>query len=336
MFLSKRSNGIYYIFYDGKNGKRTCLSTKCKKKSAATIVFNNFINRTSNSQQSNIMTISLKDFVWEYLKFSELYHTTKTTKTYKTTFNSVLKYFGNLQLSSISPLNIDNYINNRIKHGSIYSDRKDIVNIKASFKWAVAHNYLQINPAEKIKKPKCPEVLPKYYSEIEFNQLLSVVDNIVFRNIIQFAVNTGLRQSEIINLKWSQADILRRRVILDNHNHITKTKKIRLIPLNKEAIKVLKDLNFSNKGEYVFMINNDKINQDYLIHKFKKSVLKANINPKLNFHSLRHTFASWLVQRGVSIYEVSKLLGHSNIKTTEIYAHLTPDNLLSAVEKLNQ
>ena len=75
--------------------------------------------------------------------------------------------------------------------------------------------------------------------------------------------------------------------------------------------------------------------QDFLSHKFAGYVENAGINLKLNFHSLRHTFASWLVQRGVSIYEVSKLLGHSEIKTTQIYAHLRSENLSNAVELLD-
>lgn len=77
------------------------------------------------------------------------------------------------------------------------------------------------------------------------------------------------------------------------------------------------------------------IKQGWIVHNFKKYVLKANINPKLHFHSLRHTFASWLVQKGISIYGVCKLLGHADIKTTEIYAHLRNDDLRNAVERLD-
>ncbi len=62
---------------------------------------------------------------------------------------------------------------------------------------------------------------------------------------------------------------------------------------------------------------------------------KTSLNSKLNLHSLRHTFASWLVQRGVSIYEVSKLLGHSDIIVTEIYSHLRAEDLRESVNLLN-
>ena len=63
---------------------------------------------------------------------------------------------------------------------------------------------------------------------------------------------------------------------------------------------------------------------------------KANLNPQLKFHSLRHTFASWLVQNGVSIYTVSKLMGHSQIQTTQIYSHLRMADYENSVKQLEQ
>ena len=123
-------------------------------------------------------------------------------------------------------------------------------------------------------------------------------------------------------------------LILDNQNHITKGKKVRTSPLNSKVLKVLDDRLKTKIGESVFTYNNDAMSQDFLSHKFASYVEKAKINSKLNFHSLRHTFASWLVQRGVSIYEVSKLLGHSDIKTTQIYAHIRNEDLRNAVELL--
>jgi len=91
----------------------------------------------------------------------------------------------------------------------------------------------------------------------------------------------------------------------------------------------------SKQSEFVFSLEGERITQKFISKKFKSYVIKSKINPDLTFHSLRHTFASWLVQRGVSIHKVSKLLGHSDIKVTEIYTHLKPDNLRNAVELLN-
>ena len=70
-----------------------------------------------------------------------------------------------------------------------------------------------------------------------------------------------------------------------------------------------------------------KFNNDYVTKNFKKAVRKAELNDKIHFHTLRHSFASRLVQRGASIYVVKELLGHSDVSTTQIYSHLEHKNL---------
>jgi site-specific recombinase XerD len=87
--------------------------------------------------------------------------------------------------------------------------------------------------------------------------------------------------------------------------------------------------------EYVFTLNGKKILDGWVSHAFKKAVRKAGVDSRLHFHSLRHTFATWLVQNGVGIYEVQKLLGHSSVAVTQVYAHLAPSELHGAVEKIS-
>lgn len=79
---------------------------------------------------------------------------------------------------------------------------------------------------------------------------------------------------------------------------------------------------------------NIKLNEDFVSKQFKKAIRAAKLNDKIHFHSLRHSFASALVQRGISLYVVKELLGHGNIKTTQIYSHLQKDNLMDAVNLL--
>ncbi|MBN2589214.1 MAG: tyrosine-type recombinase/integrase [Sedimentisphaerales bacterium] len=75
---------------------------------------------------------------------------------------------------------------------------------------------------------------------------------------------------------------------------------------------------------------------DYLIGRFKQYILKAGLNPKLHFHYLRHTFATLLVQDGTPIYELKELLGHKDVKTTQIYSHMEVDTLRGAVARLDR
>lgn len=175
-----------------------------------------------------------------------------------------------------------------------------------------------------------------FYSIEDFNKLINAIDERDLKDLTIFAVNTGLRQGELITLEWRQINIDEKTLILDNRTHLTKAKKVRTVPLNNNAVNILLERfkEKSDKHNYVFSYKGNMINQDYLSRYYKKFILAAGLNPKLNFHSLRHTFASWLVQSGVSLYVVSKLLGHSDITTTQIYSHLSKENFKNAVDLL--
>jgi len=88
-------------------------------------------------------------------------------------------------------------------------------------------------------------------------------------------------------------------------------------------------------SESVFHSGGTGLKHSFVQRKFKRYVRQSGLNDALKFHSLRHTFATWLVQGGVNIYEVQKLLGHSDIRTTEIYSHLAASELHSAVNKIS-
>jgi len=89
--------------------------------------------------------------------------------------------------------------------------------------------------------------------------------------------------------------------------------------------------------DYVFDWKGGKVDERFVTHKFGDCVQRAGLKglgKKLRFHSLRHTFATWLVQDGVSIYEIQKLLGHSSIEMTQIYSHLHSEQLHSTVNRI--
>ena len=90
----------------------------------------------------------------------------------------------------------------------------------------------------------------------------------------------------------------------------------------------------NRKTEYVFEVEGRKLS-GYWLPQTEKYVRKLGLQENLNYHALRHTFASWLVQDGVSIYEVQKLLGHADVSTTQIYSHLQPETLHRTVERLD-
>jgi len=334
MFLAKLKNGYYYIYFIETNGKRNKVSTRTKIKSEARKFLISFQSTFSERKKEKLEPLTLKQFRWKFLKHSESYHSWKTTLDYKSTFNEMEEYFGNILLTKFTQRSIEEFIQMKIRKVSLHTGRRHLINIKAMFSKAVAHGYLESNPAKNIKRIKPPERLPLFFTREEFDSLLKVIDNQDWKDLVEFAVNTGLRQMEILNLHKRQFDKQDRLIILDNHYHTTKSRKIRNMPMNNRAFEIVSRRIDNAKGELIFTLDGARILQDNLQDKFRKYIEAAGLNTKLTFHCLRHTFASWLVQKGVSIYEVSKLLGHADIKTTQIYAHLRSDDLRNAVERL--
>ncbi len=333
MFLSKR-NGIYYIFYNNERNKRTCISTKAKFKSDANKFLTRFKDELEKRQSQKTIPINLKEFANQFRLHSALIHSYHTGKDYQSVFNKMIKSLGNIPLTNLTENVISDYLKDRSKK-SLYTSSKDLRYLKSALGWAVKQKYLVSNPCAQIKTIRAPEKQPLFFSEPDFQILLTAIDNKDIKDIVIFAVNTGLRLMEILSLEWNQVNFKDRYIILDNVNHITKSKKIRSVPLNINALQVLNERQRETRGNLVFTIDNQKIKSDYLSKRFKKYVIAAKLNPKLKFHSCRHTFASWLVQKNISLFQVSKLLGHSDLKVSSIYSHLTADNLKSAVDILN-
>ena len=123
--------------------------------------------------------------------------------------------------------------------------------------------------------------------------------------------------------------------VQSNPTFRTKAGKKRVVPIHEILIPMLESRDRSVQDELVFTYQNKIISKNSITHKFIDVIRESGIQKKgLHLHSLRHTFASWLVQEGVPLYEVQRLLGHSTIAVTEVYAHLQPVQLHNAVNRL--
>jgi integrase len=141
-----------------------------------------------------------------------------------------------------------------------------------------------------------------------------------------------MRKGEIFSLKIQDVDFFRKTLIVVK----SKTKKKRTIPLNNAAFELLiKRSKVIPISGYVFSTGKGtRITARNLSRAFDKAVKKANVS-NFRFNDLRHTFATRLVQAGVDIYKVSKLLGHTDISTTQRYAHHYPESLRDGIEILD-
>jgi len=150
--------------------------------------------------------------------------------------------------------------------------------------------------------------------------------------IVTVALNTGMRKSEILNLKWEQVDLEHGFILLDED--ITKNGERREIPINTTLEYLFNEIPHSIESLYVFT---DKDGNPYkeVKHSFSTALKRAGIS-NFRLHDLRHTFASHLVMAGIDLTSVKELLGHKDIKMTLRYAHLAPGHKRKAVQVLDR
>lgn len=149
--------------------------------------------------------------------------------------------------------------------------------------------------------------------------------------MVLLAQNTGLRRGELLALRWSGVDLLAR--VLTVTGTSAKSGNTRHIPLNAEAVVVLETWRALRKGDGLLFGHKDGRRMKRTSRGWKRVKKDAQIT-NFRFHDLRHHFASRMVQSGVDLNTVRELLGHADIEMVMIYAHLAPDNLARAVEKV--
>ncbi|MBY0314082.1 MAG: site-specific integrase [Bdellovibrionales bacterium] len=149
-------------------------------------------------------------------------------------------------------------------------------------------------------------------------------------------INTGMRLGEICGLCWDQVNFQSRQIVVRRTmsskglQESTKTKRVRYVPMNHQVFSLLEKLSRQSKSDFVCL--NEKGNHWNVDHSgrwFKEALDKAKVR-KIRFHDLRHTYASQFMMNNGNIYDLQKILGHTDMKMTMKYAHLSPDHLLSA------
>jgi integrase len=206
---------------------------------------------------------------------------------------------------------------------------------------AVAWGLLKVNPIKGVAPIKCPEVAYRFWTFAERDRFLAYVksrDTDLYK-VVAFAIHTGLRRGEVEGLLRDCVDFDRREIIVRRSychkthqlNEFTKGKKIRRVPMNDAVIAVLADRRLLAPNAKVF----DFDFQHFVDRIFKPMQKRAEVGV-ITFHDLRHSFASHLAMSGLSPFDIQKLLGHSDIKTSMRYMHLAPDHLRGATDLLTR
>ncbi|MFA5805903.1 MAG: tyrosine-type recombinase/integrase [Melioribacteraceae bacterium] len=338
MYLVKNNKSPFYQLVYFVNGKRTTASTKTKNEKEA-IRFLGSFKKPNLEQKPVIEPITLSKFQDEYLDYVRITKSKHYVRSVKTSFKILLQFSGDVYLNRLDLRTLDKFITStfqRTQRGASLYYRT----LKAAFSKAVLWNYLSENPFKKIKIPKVSKAFPVFISESELKTILEKTNEEYLKDLFITAFYTGMRLGELLNMKWSWIDLNQNQITVKcTEEFTTKSKKERIIPINLN-LKTILIIRFPK----VFSINNDdyvfskcsgiKLNENFISKQFKQAVRKSYLNEKIHFHSLRHSFASVLAQKGISLYIIKELLGHEDLATTQIYSHLQQENLRNAVNLL--
>jgi integrase len=332
MFLSK-SNGVYYLFFRDEQGVRHKVSTRCHIKSAALRFLQSY---RSSSPHSSTKSPQLTEFFQQLEAYLVSTHQPGTVGIYRKSWRFLVAFVGDLRLSALSPVHFDRYKAHRLAEVSPVTVNVELRALKASLTHAVRWTVLASNPFSRLSLASVPTTSPVYFTREQVQVLLATVREKWLRDVILLAGATGMRRGEILNLRWSQVDLRMGFIQIEGHeNYRTKGGQMRVIPMCGVVKTLLMELGAQASNEYVFSRNGEMLRGHYVSRKFKKYLRSLGMNHHLHLHSLRHGFASWLALDGVSIYHISKLLGHSSVGVTEkFYAHLQPEQLRESVERI--
>ena len=292
----------------------------------------------NNSYESYV-----KSFL-EYLLY-ELNYSNKTTMTYK---NALKEYGKFLNLKKLNYLNITSENANSYKAHLISSNYENKTSslhlsaVRSFYNYLTQINVLKNNVFANIKNPKIEKKLPNFLNNSETSKIINNInwdDDLDVRNnlIIEFLYATGLRVSELCNIKLNDLNSYNKSIKV-----LGKGSKERIVfykacndyllntYINKNRLNILNGIS----SEFLFTSKSGKALTTRTVEEIvKKYSIKNNIKSKVTPHTLRHTYATDLLNNNADITSVGELLGHESLSTTQIYTHVTSERLKEVYKK---
>jgi len=289
--------------------------------------------QTSNKEDSN-----LRSFLNYLLVDKGL--SNNTVKAYEADISSFFQWLDNedLKYKNLQEDHINQYISflfqRKMRSSSV---NRKISSIKSFYIFLVKRNFLKNSPLNDLVTPKQEKYLPESMSEAEVDKLLNspdVSNKIENRDkaMIEMLYATGMRISELVNLKITDVDMKRCVVKV-----FGKGSKERLVPFGETALDSLRS--YLNEREQssskeIFLSNRGKkMTRVAFWQRVKVYLIRENLKNSISPHTLRHAFATHLLNRGADLRSVQLLLGHSDLSTTQIYTHIAKQRLSDVLKK---
>ncbi len=263
-----------------------------------------------------------------------------TTKNYAIDLREFAKFLGEKDLKSLTYLDVRSFLAFlKTKEYSKSSIARKLACLRSFFKYLARENVLQENPAAGISTPKKEKKLPSFLNPDEITKLLEAPAKNCWEEkrdkaILEMLYSSGLRVSELVGLNHDDLDFFSGLVRVRG-----KGKKERIVPVGQIALKTLKDYldakcpkepaNAIKRPLFISRLGSrltDRSVRRMILKYVKKSALGKGVSP----HTLRHSFATHMLDRGADLRSVQELLGHANLSTTQIYTHVTTQRLKDA------
>jgi integrase/recombinase XerD len=281
----------------------------------------NFINTKTKDLKEKKHYSNERKIPDSYLEMMKIKRYSESTiNTYKTAFSDFINYFKNKELDDIADQDIKDYLLYLIEKRKISASfQNQIIN-------AIKFYYEKVLKLEKlpyiyIDRPFKDKLLPTVLSEEEVQRIINSIDNLKHKAIILTLYSAGIRIGELLNLKLPDIDSDRRAIIIKEakgkkERHSILSEKL-LVYLN-QYIKEYKPKKWLFEGQ-----SGEQYSYESCHHILRNACEKAQIKKKVGLHTLRHSFATHILERGGDLRYIQVLLGHGSTKTTAIYTHIT-------------
>ena len=282
--------------------------------------------------KSNIV---FKQWIDEWFDTYKITNKSTSNDMIKSLIKNYVSEFFDYDIKDIKSVMLNKQINNVYIRGKQRQAQKLYVLYNDIFDKALKNNIIDSNPCMAIKKPKYKAKEKNALTLDEENILIDYIKNSKYKNVILFCLYQGLRIGEALALKFCDIDFVNKKINIyksKNSKNVITTPKTetsnRVIPLFDKTLNIFE--NVQNSEDFIFNFSYDEIQK--FLRDFAK---KFNIN--ITSHTLRHTFATRCIEKGVNIKQVSKWLGHTSIAiTNDIYTHINNDFELKEIEILNK
>ena len=328
-----RAQGCYYLPYSTKNKSRIY---RLLRKLDCIIDYSrlqnlkwNATNTTEKKSGWNPKQIQILKEYENYLHGKRL--GTSTQKTYLNFIEQLLRYHSK-NLENLTHRNIETFIEAKIA-GKAYAVSTHRQCVSALKHFAALHRFPELK-AEAIISPKKDKYLPVVLSKEEVIDLLSATQNLKHRTVFALLYSSGLRVGEVINLKQKDLDIDRRQIGI----RAGKGRKDRIVIMAESFIPLL--LNYLNTYRpKVYFVENPKggtYSSSSIRLSLRSACKLADIKKKVTPHTLRHSYATHMLENGIALRHIQSLLGHSRPETTMIYTHVTQKHLMKIKSPLDE